>query len=80
MIRRRVRIADGFPSCIQIASRRGRVSNACAFLTRRKAVAKAQRKPKGFGKFASLMKKLVKVPKEEVDKLVSQSKRKRRKK
>jgi hypothetical protein len=43
-------------------------------------VAKAQRKPKGFGKFASLMKKLVKVPKDEVDKLVNQSKRKRRKK
>jgi hypothetical protein len=44
------------------------------------AMAKPKKKPKGMGKFKSLLRKLVKVPKEEVDKLVSQSKRKRRKK
>ncbi len=37
-------------------------------------------KPHGFGKFANLMRKLVKVPKAEVDAAVESNKRKRRKK
>ena len=36
-------------------------------------------KPKGFGKFANLMRKIVKVPKSEVDAMVEATKRKRRK-
>ena len=42
-------------------------------------MAKKKSKPKGFGKFAGLMRKLVKVPKAEVDALVESTKRKRRK-
>ena len=39
-----------------------------------------ERKPRGFGKFSELMKKLVQVPKEQVDAQIAASKPKRRKK
>ena len=39
---------------------------------------KPQRKPNGFGQFSDLMKKLIKVPKEEVDRLEAERKSKKK--